>query len=109
MVELLIASVVVAMAGAMLAGALIASNRSAELCRQRILLTQLAANQLALLDDPLTDQTPTQGTFAPPLDAMAWTLSWTEASLEPLAQVTLSVTRGSHHTDVVTYRRLAQP
>ena len=108
MIELLMASIVVAMAGAMLMGVLIASNRSAKLRIEHTLLTQLAASQLSLIDDPLTDQTPTQGAFAPPLEDFTWSLTRTDAPLKTLAQATLTVSHDHHHADVVTYRRKAE-
>ena len=109
LIELLIASVVVAAAGALLIGGLVAANRSAEVRIDQTLATQLLASQLALLGDQLDPNTPTSGTFPPPLDEFAWTLEWTEVPLTPLAEATITVTTKNHVAHVVTYRPLVQP
>ena len=109
LIELLIASVVVASAGALLIGGLVAANRSAEARIDQILSTQLLASRLALLSDPLDPSTPTSGTFPSPLDEFTWTLAWTDAPLAPLAEATLTVETKSRAAHVVTYRPLVQP
>ena len=109
LIELLIASVIVASAGALLIGGLVAANRSADLRIDQTLSTQLLASQLALLDDQIDPNTSTSGTFPSPLDAFAWTLEWTDAPLTPLAQTTLTVTTKSRAAHVVTYRSVVQP
>ena len=107
LIELLIASLVIAAASALLVGGLVAANRSSELWSERLLFTQVLASRLALLDDELSDQTPTHGILPAPLEDVSWTLAWTDAPLAPLVQATLSVSRKDHAADVVTYRRLA--
>ena len=106
LIELLIASIVIASAGALLVGGLVAANRSSDLRIEQVLFTQALAGRLALLDDELSDQTPTHGTLPAPLDDVSWSLAWADAPLAPLVQATLSVSRKDHAADVVTYRRL---
>jgi len=108
MVELLIASVIAASAGALLIGGLVAANRHAELRIERALLTQLLASRLALLEEPLGEQTPTGGTVSSPQGEITWTVEWTQIPDSPLAQTILTVRRGGHEAHVVTYRRLAE-
>ena len=108
MIELLMASVVVAAAAALLVGGLVAANRSADRRREQVLMAQLLASRLAMLDDQLTGDEPAQGAFPEPLEAFSWSLEQTDAPLAPLAQVTLTVSRNDHNAHVVTYRRLAE-
>ena len=107
LIELLMASVVVAAAGALLVGGLIGANRSTALRVERILSTQLLASELALLDRQLGPDTPTSGHFSPPFEDVQWTLAWTPTPRAPLVEATLTVSRGDHHVDAVTYRQLA--
>ena len=109
--EVLVSSVVVAAAGALLAGALAAANRGADRRIEQILTTQLLAGQLALLDDRVGDATPKSGTFQTPTEeGFLWTLQMEDAGtpLSPLAKVTLTVTRKDHAAHVVTCRPRAQ-
>lgn len=109
LLELLVASVVVAAAGALLVGGLVQANRSGGLRIDRIVSTELLASELALLDGPMSPQRPSGGPCAPPLDDCAWTLRWTEAPLVPLVEATLAVERKGGTVQVVTYRPLAEP
>lgn len=109
LVELLIASVVVASAGALLIGGLVAANRSAEIRIDQALSTQLLASQLALLDDQLSSQTPRSGTFPAPLDEFTWTLEWTDTPFTPLVEARLTAAKKGRAAYVVTYRPLVQP
>ena len=111
MVELLISSLVVGAAGALLIGGLVAANRSADWRIEQILTTQLLASRLALLDDSLSDTTLRSGIFPAPLDDFTWTLdiAGIDGPLAPLAQGTLTVTRKDHASHVVTYRPVAAP
>ena len=109
LIELLIASVIAASAGALLVGGLVAANRSANLRVNAALTTQALATQLALLDDQLTPQMPTSGPCVAALTACTWTLVWTDAPLAPLVEATLSVSSDDRTAHVVTYRTLAQP
>ena len=111
LVELLMASIVIGAAGAVLAGGLVAANRSAERRTEQVFLTQLLASRLALLDDRLQPGTGDRGAFPPPLEDYAWSLAVeaAPAPLEALAKATIAVTRRGHTVDVVTYRPLAEP
>lgn len=108
LIELLMASVVVAAGGAMLIGGLVAANRSRELRIEQLLATQLLAGRLAELDDEIGAETPMSGTFAEPLDEFAWSLEHNDPSPDGLAQATLTVSHDDHHTHAVTLRRLQQ-
>ncbi len=108
LIELLIASVVVASAAALLVGGLVASNQCIERRIEARLATQLLASQLASLDDRLNDDLPSAGTFAPPLNTFAWTIERSEAPLAPLLQTTLTVAVGDRLARVVTYRQHAE-
>jgi prepilin-type N-terminal cleavage/methylation domain-containing protein len=107
LIELLIATAIVAAAGALLAGGLLASHRSLERRTEQALLTHLLADRVALLDDTLNSQTPRGGSFPPPLDDVTWTLAWSPIPQTGLAQATLTVTREGHAVNATTYRRLA--
>ena len=111
LIELLIASVIIASAGAMLIGALVAANRGADLYGEHALDTQLLASRLALLEERVNKQMPMSGTFDPPLDDVEWRLEVSEAPppLAPLAQVVISVERNGAHSDVVTHRQVVEP
>lgn len=106
LIELLIAAILIVSAGTLLIGGLVAANRSAALRMDRAVATQALASQLALLDDTLTMQTPTEGTI-PGLQDASWTLSLAEASppLTPLINSTLTVTYHGRDTTAVTIRR----
>jgi len=110
LVELVMASLIVSVAGALLVGGLVAANRSTDLRLHQMLSTQWLANQLALLDDTLSGSTATGGTFLP-LDDATWTLSVEPADdpLKPLAKATIIVTRKDLTSHVVTYRPVAKP
>jgi len=108
LIELLIAATIVAAEGALLAGGLLAANRSMDRRTEQALLTHLLASQSALLDSDLSDQTPRQGTFAAPLDEMAWSLEWVPMPNTSLVRATLTVEREGRSVNAVTYRRLAQ-
>jgi|GEM_PF-2711331 len=110
LIELLIASVLVGAAGALLVSGLVTANRGADRRITQILSTQLLASQLALLDDQIGPKTPTHGTLSSPLGECTWTLEWTQTSLTPLVQATLSLEQKDHQTShVVTYRTFVQP
>src|SRR3989338_3780205 len=109
LIELLMASVVVACAGALLIGGLVAANRSAEARIDQTLSTQFLSSQLALLGDQFDSNTPTSGTFPSPLDDVTWTLEWIDAPLAPLAEATLTITTKDRAAHVVTYRPVVQP
>ena len=108
LVELMIASLIVSAAGALLVGGLVAANRSTEYRLGQILSAQWLANQLALLDDRINDATPRGGTILP-LDDATWTLSVEDAGepLTPLAKTTITVTRKDFTSHVVTLRPVA--
>jgi prepilin-type N-terminal cleavage/methylation domain-containing protein len=111
LVELMIASLIVAAAGALLVGGLVGANRSTEYRLGQILSAQWLANQLALLDDRISEATLTGGTILP-LDDATWTLSVEDADepLTPLAKTTITVTRKDFTSHVVTFRpRLVAP
>lgn len=110
--ELLVASVVAAVAAALLAGAMVPANRSAALRADQAISVQLLASRLALLEDQLAADQPTTGRFDAPLDAYAWTLQLTPLPVPQagLMAATLAVERtDGTHLDVVTYRQAAQP
>jgi prepilin-type N-terminal cleavage/methylation domain-containing protein len=108
--ELLVASVILASAGALLAGGLLWANRSIEARAQRAHVTQLLASRLSLLEETLTTQEPQAGLFDPPIEGAAWQLE-----LQPvdgtdgvLQRVMLTVTQGGQAASVVTYRPIAE-
>ena len=105
------ASLITAAAGALLAGGLVAANRSAALRIEQTLSTQLLADRLALLDERISDATPRSGTFSPSVHGATWTLTVEPAAdpLTPLLKATISVTHQEHMTHVVTYRPLQEP
>ncbi len=109
LLELLMASMVVAAAGALLVGGMVWANRGADLRIEQVLSTQLLASQLALLDGPLSPQTPRSGTCPAPLNEFTWTLQWKDAPLAPLAEATLTVGRNGHTAHVVTYQPITEP
>ena len=109
LIELLIASVVIASVGSLLIGGLIAANRSADLRIEQTLSTQLLASQFALVHDRLSPDMPTRGTWTTPSGEFTWMLTWSPAPRSPLAETTLTVTKQDHANRVVTYRPLAEP
>lgn len=111
MVELLIAASVLAIAGSILIGSLICVNRSAELSIERTMATHLLANQLALLDDRIDEQTPQHGTVTIAPEEFAWATDVADAQgvLAPLQQVTMTVTHHGHMSRLVTYRQPPAP
>jgi len=112
LMELLVASVVAAVAAALLAGAMVPANRSAAIRADQAIAVQLLASRLALLEDQLTADQPATGQFDAPLENYAWTLSLTPlpAPQTALVAATLAVERTEGtHLDVVTYRQAAQP
>jgi len=110
LVELVMASLIVSVAGALLVGGLVAANRSTDLRLHQMLSTQWLANQLALLGDTLSDSTPTSGTFLP-FDDATWALTVEPADdpLKPLMKAVFTVTRKDLTSHVVTYRPVAEP
>ena len=111
LVELLIAAMVVAVAGTLLAAGLLTSNRGAQQRLRQIAATQLLASQLALLDDHVTGVTgELSGTFPPTLEAFHWTQRWEQATgpLNPLAHTTLAVSDGTYTAHAVTYLPIAE-
>lgn len=109
LVELLIASTVVAAAGSLLAGGLVIPNRAADRRLQQIVATQLLARQFALLGDEVAGATGQIGSsFPPPLETFQWTQRWEPAS-DQLARMTVTVTTGSSSAHVVTYRPIKKP
>jgi type II secretory pathway pseudopilin PulG len=108
LVELLIASIVVAVAGTLLAGGLVTSNRGAARRFQQILATQLLASRVALLDDHVAAASgELSGTFPSPLEAFHWTQRW-ESVADSMARLTIAVSDGTATTHVVTYRPIVE-
>jgi prepilin-type N-terminal cleavage/methylation domain-containing protein len=108
LIELLIASVVIASAAVLLIGGLIGANRAAALRTEAALMAQSLASQLALMGDQLSSNTPTSGPCASQLSDCAWTLAWSETALTPLAEATLRISRKDRTDHVVTYRALIE-
>ena len=109
LIELLIASVIVASAAALLLGGLIAANRGSDIRIEQALSTQALASELAQLDEPLASDISTSGVCTLLKDGCQWTLSWVQAPLDPLVAATLTVRLNGHAYRLVTYRSLAQP
>ncbi len=109
LVELVMASLIASAAGALLVGGLVAANRSTEYRLYQIFSTQGLANQLALLDDRISDSTPMSGTLA--FNHGSWTLAVEAAdeSPTPLARATITVTQKDTASHVVTYRFVQKP
>ena len=104
----MIASIIIAAAGALLAGGLVTSNRGADLRMQQVLSTQLLASRLALVDDQLQRA---QGEERGTLDGFHWTQQWEQAQdhLAPLARTVVTVSDATSTAHVVTYRPVAEP
>lgn len=111
LVELLIASVIVAAGGTLLAGGLTTANRGAQLRRQQILMIQALASQFAQLDDQMVGASgQASGTLPPPLEMMHWTRRWEPVSDDDTrASVALSVSDGTATAYVVTSRPIQAP
>lgn len=108
--ELLISSVVAAVAASLLMGALMPANRSVVLRAEQAVSLQLLASELALVDQQIAADQAMQGTYAAPLDEYRWALTLTPlpAPQDTVVETTLTVTRGegaSRH--VVTHRQAA--
>ena len=109
LIELLIASIIVAAGGALLAGGLVTSNRGADLRMQQVLSTQLLASQLALLEDQVVGASGgDRGTPPLPPEAFHVTRRW-EPVTDQMAQTTITVAYGSSTAHVVTYRPVKEP
>lgn len=105
--ELIVAAVLTAAAGALLAGALISANRSNDLRGHRALTTQWLASELALLPEIAAPGTHAAGTLPSPDEDVAWTQD-TEADPSGLPLVTVRVQlSGGQTADVVTSRPAA--
>jgi len=107
LIELLIASTLIASAGALLAGGLATANRQADRRIAQALSTQAAASTLALLDDRVGSEAPSSGTLPPPLDGCRWTLEVTDPDpvLVPLAKIVLTVRGNGQTVSLTTYRQ----
>lgn len=105
MIELLMASILIAGAGGMLIASLVSANRSASMRAEQALLGQFLASQLALLDDPLPAVLPESGPLPQPFQDHAALV--TVGGLPPttLQQAALSVEHGAHRVALVTWRR----
>ena len=109
LVELLIASLVVAAAGSLLAGGLLIANRAANQRLQQIVATQLLASRFALLEEEMVEAAgQTSGTFPSPLEAVQWIQRWERVS-EELARVILTVSDGTLTQHVVTDLPIREP
>jgi Tfp pilus assembly protein PilV len=104
LIELLLASVLMAAAGALLMASLIAANRGASLRSDQALMAHALASQLALLDDPLPAVLPEAGPMDEPFETHTATvdLGATESSLQEAA---LGIEHGAHRAALVTWRR----
>ena len=109
MIELLIAGVIISLGSALLIGSLIGANRSADRRIEQAILTQLAASQLALLDNQVTRDLPAAGTIPLPDGDAAWSLQFTDAPHPPLLEANVQVSKGDHTAHVVTWRTLKTP
>jgi prepilin-type N-terminal cleavage/methylation domain-containing protein len=104
LIELALASAILALAGGVIAGGLIAVNRGADLRVQRMMTASILANQLASLDDQLTGDTPGEGAVSTPVGEFAWAIETVESPLPAVAQVTITTTHQGHTDRTVTYR-----
>lgn len=110
LVEVLVAAVIVAAAGALLVGGLVGANRSADLRVERVVAGHLLASRLALLPEAVSDTTPTAGTFPEPLAGYTWTQTRTPSQmLAPLEELTVTVSRQGRRLDAVTARPVESP
>ncbi len=109
LIELLMASVIMAAAGALLMGGLVAANRGADRRIEQSLMTQTLANRLALLDDQPASINVVHGTDETPLGSIAWEVQWHDMSGVPLTEATVTVTHNDRTTRLVTYRALPAP
>ena len=109
LVELLIAAIVVASAGTLLAGGLVISNRGSDRRLAQLLATQILATELALLEDQLVEKSgEDSGRFSPPPERFRVTRHWEPVS-EELARIRLTVSDGGSIADVVTDRPIKEP
>jgi len=109
LIELLMASVLVAAAGVLLVSGLLGANRGADLRVRQILSAQALASQLALLDDHVAGTSgAVSGTLPPPLEAFRWTRQW-EPLTDSMARLTITVSDGTVTNHVVTDRPIAEP
>jgi hypothetical protein len=100
------ASIVVATAGVLLFSSLAQITRSRQLAREQIILRQLLANRLAVLET-VTDGEHTEGACDVPYETYHWTLSAVADPLPSLAQVTVSIASPAGHSmDAQTMRPL---
>ena len=107
LVELLIASAIVALTGSLLVGGLMAANRNSELRAQQALAAQQVAGHIALLPDQLAKDAPAQ-TACPESTDESCTIEQADAPLAPLKQLTLTLTVQGHTTHAVTLRPVAE-
>ncbi|MDP3704134.1 MAG: hypothetical protein Q8R78_07075 [Candidatus Omnitrophota bacterium] len=109
LVELLMAAVVVASAGSLLAGGLVISNRGADRRLAQLLATQILATELALLEDQVVGAFgEDSGRRSPPPEPFRVTRRW-EPVADQMAQMTLTVSDGSYTAYAVTYRPVKEP
>ena len=105
LIELLLASVLVASAGALLMASLVTANRSASIRADQALLGQFLSSQLALLDDPLPAALPGSGPLPQPFDDRTALVAISAMPLTVLQEATLGVEHGAHRAALVTWRR----
>ena len=109
LVELLIAGVIIAMTGSLLIGGLISANRSGELRVQQAIAAQLAASQLALIDEQVAPDSPNKGAFPEPYQDSTWILEQQDTPIPTVKRLQLTVSYQGHDFHVATYRRLKDP
>ena len=97
LLELLIASVVVAAAGVLLFGSLAQITRSRQLAQEQRMMRMALASRLASLET-VTDGEQAEGLCEAPYAAYRWALAATAGTLPSLAHVTLSIISPSGHT-----------
>ena len=108
MVEVLIASILVASAGLMLGSGLLASNRAAQQRRLQLMTTEIVASQLALVPDAVVTGASADGTVNTPSGMLAWELTATPVAGSPLAEAVLSVTGPHIAVRATTYRPVVE-
>ncbi len=106
LLELLIASLVVAGTGLLLFSGLAQITRSRQLKQEQTIMRELLANRLALLET-VTEGEQVDGACEAPYETYRWTVSTSAGALPSVAHVTVSITSPSAHTmDASTVRPL---
>ena len=104
LIELMIASAIMAAAGGLLMSSLITANRGTALRAEQAVLGQVLASQLAQVDEPLASNQGASGSLPRPFEDRTWQLTIDDAPQPSLRQAALSVEHGTQHLELITWR-----